>query len=427
MGTSQVLVPTQEPDGSLSPEDIPPPQIIREMQPDAKFIITMSDPVKRTYSDYHFLGDDLKPVHQGPPGKGRHADYVENNAPSKKSAREFHERTVSQISDMKACIEAKSEQNGWFRASQICAHDRHKFGIGGWGRMSISMYIVFIEKWLEHFKREQFLFLRLEDYDDSPSDYMKKVFNFLELDDPDDWNSILTKKVANKHHVDREEMLPETEKLLRDFFKPYNELLVKLLGDNAYLWEGDYVNPEDIGNRPDTAHNAHNPDMHGHNDYDKNSNYEEASQISRSSILHSKNHGSSFRTSFTPRSFDITGLEADVEKSSAWVLEKIEGKVYSYSELTTAGHHLCIAAMTMDAWSLKYLLYDQGVPPNLKNKDGGNALHCLGSVYLLHANSKSHVFNVLKGKESWISNKISPPMKIHQTSVLTKRHCGWFR
>ena len=80
-------------------EDIPPPQILREMQPDAKFIITMSDPVKRTYSDYHFLGDDLKPVMQGPPpgNRGRKKDnhHFESSTPSTKSAQEFHDRTTN--------------------------------------------------------------------------------------------------------------------------------------------------------------------------------------------------------------------------------------------------------------------------------------------------------------------------------------------
>ena len=58
--------PTQEPDGSMAPDDIPPVQIVREMQPSAKFIITLCDPVRRMYSDYNFLGDDLKPVKAGP-------------------------------------------------------------------------------------------------------------------------------------------------------------------------------------------------------------------------------------------------------------------------------------------------------------------------------------------------------------------------
>ena len=81
----------------------------------------------------------------------------------------------------KECVDNNLETNGWFRASQICAHNRHKFAIGGWGRMSISLYILFIEKWLEHFSIDQFLILRLEDYDDDPASYMRKVFKFLEL------------------------------------------------------------------------------------------------------------------------------------------------------------------------------------------------------------------------------------------------------
>ena len=119
---------------------------------------------------------------------------------------------------------------------------------------------------------------------------------------------------------------------------------------------------------------------------------------------------SSFRTPFIPKSFDIDGLKADIEDSSAWVLEKIEGKRYKNSQIGLAQHHVCMAAMAMDAWSLKYLLYDVGVPATLKNKDGGNALHCLAGIYLLaDANSKSHVFNVLKGKESWLCLSIPSP------------------
>jgi hypothetical protein len=52
--------PTQNADGSAMPGQVPVPQLLREMQPDAKFIITVTDPVRRTYSDYHFLDDNRK-------------------------------------------------------------------------------------------------------------------------------------------------------------------------------------------------------------------------------------------------------------------------------------------------------------------------------------------------------------------------------
>ena len=129
--------PTQNSDGSLLPEDIPAPQIIRELQPNAKFIITLTDPVKRHYSDYYFLSDNLEPVKQ-------------TSFETSKSADELHERAEMQINDFKFCLEKNmniliNEQGNkykkldkspgsllWLRASQICAHDRRKFGMGGW-------------------------------------------------------------------------------------------------------------------------------------------------------------------------------------------------------------------------------------------------------------------------------------------------------
>lgn len=128
--------PTQNADGSLIPDDIPAPQIIRELQPNAKFIITLTDPVKRHYSDYYFLLDNLKPVKAG--------------FETSKSADELHERAEIQIHDFKFCLEKNmdaliKDQSQkykkldkspgsllWLRASQICAHDRRKFGMGGW-------------------------------------------------------------------------------------------------------------------------------------------------------------------------------------------------------------------------------------------------------------------------------------------------------
>ena len=32
---------------------------------------------------------------------------------------------------------------------------RCRFGVGGWGRICIGLYVLFIEKWLEHFTMDQ--------------------------------------------------------------------------------------------------------------------------------------------------------------------------------------------------------------------------------------------------------------------------------
>ena len=88
---------TQAPDGTWHPEDIPPAQMIRELQPNARFIIVLSDPVKRLYSDYYFLSDNLKPV------AVNKRDGNEEEV-SGKSPAEFHDRVVSQIAQFNDCV-----------------------------------------------------------------------------------------------------------------------------------------------------------------------------------------------------------------------------------------------------------------------------------------------------------------------------------
>ena len=55
-GPHSLWWPVQNADGSVDNKDVPIPQLLREMQPFAKFIVTISDPVQRMYSDYYFLG-----------------------------------------------------------------------------------------------------------------------------------------------------------------------------------------------------------------------------------------------------------------------------------------------------------------------------------------------------------------------------------
>lgn len=83
--------PTQGPDGKYIPQDVPPVQLIHQLQPNAKFLITVVDPVKRFYSDYYFLADDLRPVRPG--------NELE------KSPEQLHERVEKQINLFNYCIQ----------------------------------------------------------------------------------------------------------------------------------------------------------------------------------------------------------------------------------------------------------------------------------------------------------------------------------
>lgn len=111
---------TQQPDGSFVPEDIPAAQILRELQPHAKFIITLADPVRRMYSDYWFLNDDRSVARR-----------IEDA--DRKSAAQFHERAVEQVRLFDDCVRRVSKTyerritpqmidavNGtWFRSAQM--------------------------------------------------------------------------------------------------------------------------------------------------------------------------------------------------------------------------------------------------------------------------------------------------------------------
>lgn len=486
--------PTQGADGSLRPQDVPPPQILREVQPHAKFIITLADPVRRMYSDYYFLDDDRKVARGG--GKSDH-----------KSPLIFHQRAEQQVNDFRTCVDKRlvataADNNSstaggllaipnedssevrlgpWFRAAQECAHDRHQFGLAGYGRLSIGLYVLYLEKWLEHFDPSQFLVVRLEDYSANPKGYMTKVFAFLGLDIPNEqdtavWDKILGHDPFNQHKVDREPMLSLTDKMLRDFHRPYNVLLSKMLKNRNFLWD-DYESiaaanekvkqaakerfanelhePNEIASdkvsntvpQKERKWQKYNPHGLGHEHKDDDDDKDtpltgggnkpsrphlpvpprEERSITRSgpapTFLRGRKQEATRSVDptapldYRPRSFSLDGLpRADspgafnkfllrVIQPNEWVDEK------------NASNPLCAAALGMDYAALEHLLYDLGVPPD--TGEGLNTpLHCLGSTHIFSdAVSKSYVFNMLKGKPSWITDLLDPPLEMPVRSI----------
>eukprot|EP01038_Epipyxis_sp_PR26KG_P007166 gene7166-9769_t len=444
--------PTQSPDGALMPDEIPPPQIIREMQPQAKFIITLTDPVKRMYSDYYFLGDDLRPVFRP------NSNNEENIR--KKSAIQFNERVKEQIKDFNDCIEKTTVEISesdkvlldlgendvtenvtadgiWLRASQICAHNRHKFAVGGWGRISIGLYSLYLEKWLEHFSPDQFLILRLEDFSTNPKAYLKRVFDFLDVGEPKDWTRLIETEHFNEYYGKREPILAETEQILREFYKPYNQLLSSMLeNDKSFLWE-DYLydNNKNIitlreyqilqnkesNNQPHPEHSI-NPLNHMRPDRPNQPDI---------SIIHPRGadkavkpqipvdkHNNEFMKSLVPKRFSLDGLTIKNELGqfiSQNMLEKC------HTNVDAAANILCVASFTMDLKALKVLLYDIGIPATITIPSEVNRgpYHCLAMLsQMSDANSKSHIFALLKGKKNWLTDFMEPSIVQKQSSPL---------
>ncbi len=438
--------PTQNADGSALLDEVSIPQLLKQMQPNTKFVITISDPANRLYSDYNFLNDDLRPVRPDADGQ------------TNKSPEEFHQRVVKQINDFKACVTSESAKLGsdpnapakspvWFRASQVCAHDRQRFARGGWGRISIGLYVLYLEKWLESYSLDRFLFVRLEDYSSNPQQYMFDVFAFLDL--PVDltnlqWDSILFKKHANEHRIGRSEMREETRQLLHEFHKPYNELFVEFLTNgyrasnhntynySKFLWED--VEQRDLVGHPHDQHGVHRVfDEFNHKEEQPGDNDREFKGILDSIIPKGlrgrdgegllNNADQDLLKLVNPKKLDISNLPRSNESAISRILLDHFDIMKPIVTIDDAAARLCAASFTLDLKALEYFLYEVGLPGNIFSMPDNkrNPFHCLSYVYTMsESHAKSFVYSVLKGKPSWIGNFVDPPITGLHHSVLAK-------
>ena len=104
-------------------------------------------------------------------------------------------------------------------------------------RLGISVYITYIQRWLQYFSRDQFLFLRQEDLASDSYTVLKQVWKFLDLE-------VLSKDVFEKIILETTEepssyppLSTKSRKLLNDFFNPFNTQLSIFLNDTKYLWK----------------------------------------------------------------------------------------------------------------------------------------------------------------------------------------------
>ena len=100
-----------------------------------------------------------------------------------------------------------------------------------------GMYVEFLHDWLTHFPREQLLFLRNEDYAAAPREHMATVFSFLGIRQPFDTEWTLIGQMDRANIQKKSGMLPETRKMLEEFYAPYNARLAEALGDPRYRWD----------------------------------------------------------------------------------------------------------------------------------------------------------------------------------------------
>ncbi|XP_043911951.1 carbohydrate sulfotransferase 15 isoform X2 [Protopterus annectens] len=181
---------------------------IHAVQPDAKFIALLRNPVERLYSDYL---------------------YFES---TNKSAEDFHEKVIDSLQQFDSCLQHYS--------LRACVYDT-ALHMSMPVRLQLGTYVIFLKDWLTVFGREQLLILRLEDHASNLKHTMHLVFEFLHLGPlTRQQEDLMTKNPAHntRRLKDRNlgPMLPGTKEILKQFYWPFNQKLAELLSDVSFLW-----------------------------------------------------------------------------------------------------------------------------------------------------------------------------------------------
>ncbi|XP_061910778.1 carbohydrate sulfotransferase 15-like [Entelurus aequoreus] len=190
-----------------------PPFLIQDfvhaVQPDARFIVMLRDPVERLYSDYLYFGI------------------------SNKSVEDFHEKVSESLQLFDGCLSDYTIRSCVYNDTLNDAMPV---------RLQVGLYVVYMLDWLSVFSREQILVLRLEDHASNRQYTMHQIFQFLDLGPlTKQMESMITRSPASNTRRPADKnlgpMLANTKDVLRQFYMPFNQKLAKVLHSDLFLWD----------------------------------------------------------------------------------------------------------------------------------------------------------------------------------------------
>ncbi|XP_033756442.1 carbohydrate sulfotransferase 15-like isoform X2 [Pecten maximus] len=179
--------------------------LLRHILPDVKLLVIVRNPVDRLYSDYLYF-----------------------NQSEQKSVEVFDRRVRASIDSFNYCLRMNSLH------VRHCAYKEAFLEV----RLTIGLYAVYLEDWMDVFPRQQFFVVSLDEYSVNQTIVASRIFKFLDLSD-------VPEKISSSTHYNKNmwhgkavgDMLNETRLLLEQFYKPYNQALSLLLNDSRFLWE----------------------------------------------------------------------------------------------------------------------------------------------------------------------------------------------
>ena len=197
--------------GARAPQVVLLPHVLAWLQPQLRMVIMLREPGARYFSAYWYY----------------HKRYGIYRAFGPLSAASFDRMARHEAARFEACAARHAERR--------CARTQ----FDGAQQLVKGLYAAFLPDWLGAFPPEQFLTLRLEDYEASPAPHLRATLSFLGLPSPSPqrWQRMLAQPRANRRQAGGAALLPATAAFLRAFYAPYNAQLAYWLGDDRWLWE----------------------------------------------------------------------------------------------------------------------------------------------------------------------------------------------
>ncbi|PIK61784.1 putative carbohydrate sulfotransferase 15 isoform X1, partial [Apostichopus japonicus] len=200
------------------------PDLMNSVQPSAKIIAIIRDPVSRFYSAHLYNG-----------GK--------NNMSCKKAAKES-------VACMETCLqhhtdrlkEAKRPFSIFPLKVRLLRNTILLPLFISCNQLFRGMYFIYLNDWIKAFGSTQVHVILLDDWISKPVEAYRDVIEFLELDPLSDSaiESITKTTVKNSQKKKKKkagDLLPTSKKLLQDYYRPYNHQLADLLNSSKYLWD----------------------------------------------------------------------------------------------------------------------------------------------------------------------------------------------
>ena len=198
------------------PNPVPYVAFVRAINPKAIMVLLLRNPVTRMFSAYN------------------HNVKMHRNK-SSASAVDFHRQVSVAIRTWNQCI-AELE------SPRACAYHAKFMYVASKNTLSdvlpFCMYYVFVEDILALIPRDQLIITKSEEYYSNRASILSQIYSVLDLPPMTESlaRKVVAKSVANKQ-VGQLRMLRVTAMKIYNFFKPYNEILAKVLGSRKYLWE----------------------------------------------------------------------------------------------------------------------------------------------------------------------------------------------